>query len=996
MGPQNARLRAGTARRWWCAAFVWLLLFDTAFASDKPVNAYFRETWTTREGLPHNQVNAIAQTPDGYLWFGTWEGLVRYNGLEFQVIDRRNTPALRDNGVRSIRVAPDGALVVGTSRGGVSVLRKGTWSTYGKDEGLAQEEVMDAVLDARGRLWVATESAGLTRIDADRRHVHFEDDSGLPTNVTFGLLRDRDDTVWLATAAGVVHFTDASRKPIVYDTDDGLPDAPVFRIEQMADGTLYVGTERGAYRRVGERFEPVPRLPADGVPSLARDAAGDLWVGTINHGLLRLDEHGVDALSSRKGLPNNRVAALFVDREGSLWAGTNAGLLRLRDAPFTTFNTDQGGLSDDYVRAIVQGRDGSLWIGTSRGLNRWKDAEVVDVLDSADGLPGDSILSLLANDDGSLWVGTYVGGLLRLRDGQVVEHHDTTNGLPGSNQVRALAHGADGALWVGTSRGLVRLRDGEFRLFGASDGLPRDFILALHVARDGAVWVGTANGAARVRNDRIEPLDLHAMHDAQDVFDFHEDADGTLWIATDRGLVRYRNGRMASIGLQQGLPVDTLFQVVDDQAGSLWLTTNRGVLRVARKEADAVLDGRQRTLSVDQFGEADGLASSQCNGGSGPAAIRDAGGRIWVATARGAAVVDPTVLHSYRRHLSPVVIEQVLVDDRPILLQNRLVLPPGTRKLEFRYAGLGFQMPRLLRYRHRLQGIDDTWIERGNQRVAQYTNLAPGKYKFLVTSSAPGLGQGWNPELTTMDIEIRPRFWQHAWFGAACALAIALLVLFYIRWRTRSLRMRAVELETVVDQRTRDLREHTSRLLVADEEKTRLLRQLQDKSEAFERQAREDALTGVRNRRSLDEQLAQAFDAAVRLQQPLSFALLDIDHFKRINDEYSHAAGDEALREVARVLSGALDGDALLARWGGEEFAVLFPMTTLEDARTRCEAARAAIEAMNCDAFAPGWRMTLSGGVCERTGLSHHEKLVSRADQLLYEAKRSGRNRILG
>jgi len=359
--------------------------------------------------------------------------------------------------------------------------------------------------------------------------------------------------------------------------------------------------------------------------------------------------------------------------------------------------------------------------------------------------------------------------------------------------------------------------------------------------------------------------------------------------------------------------------------------------------------------------------------------------------------VDPTVLHSYRRALSPVVIEQVLADDR--VLDDgagRLVLPPGTRKLEFRFAGLNFQTPRLLRYRHRLLGVDDAWVERGNQRVAQYTNLGPGTYRFLVTSSAPGLGQGWNPDTTTLDIEIQPRVWQHAWFAGLCAVAIALLLYAFLRWRTRSLRMRAMELETVVDQRTRDLREQTTRLLVADEEKTRLLRQLQDKSEAFERQAREDALTGVQNRRSLDERLAQSFEIATRMQQPLSFALLDIDQFKRINDEYSHAAGDEALREVARVLSGVLEDDAMLARWGGEEFAVLFPLATVDQARVRCEAARQAIEHMNCDAFAPGWRMTISGGVCERTGLSHHEKLVSRADQLLYEAKRAGRNRIAG
>lgn len=988
---------AGSTRRaWWrlvhAALLLALLLPACAFAG-KPVSAYFRETWTTREGLPHNQVNAIAQTPDGYLWFGTWEGLVRYNGLEFHVFDRRNTPELKDNGIRSIRVAASGALVVGTSRGGVSVLRKGAWRTWTTADGLAQDEVMDALEDRAGRLWVATESAGITRLDG-RRPRQYTRGSGLPSEVMFGLLLDRDGSVWAATAGGVVHFQ--GDRPVTFGAESGLPAVPVFRLVQASDGTLYVGTERGAYRRQGNRFVPLsPLLPADGVPSLVRDVAGELWVGTVNNGLMRLDRDGVERFGSQRGLPNNRVAALFLDREGSLWAGTNAGLLRLRDAPFSTFNREHG-LSDDYVRAMVQSRDGSLWIGTSRGLNRWRSGQVASVSTVADGLPSDSILSLLEDADGNLWAGTYVGGLLQLRDGRLVRQYDTASGMPGSNQVRALAQSADGTLWIGTSRGLVRLRDGRFKLYGTGEGLPREFVLALHAARDGTVWVGTANGAARVVGDRVEPVSLQAMHDAQDVFDFHEDPDGTLWIATDRGLVRHRNRKMRAIGLAEGLPVDTLFQVVDDQAGGLWLTSNRGVLRIGRSDAEAVLDGRRRRLDVDQFGEPDGLASSQCNGGSGPAALRDHAGHIWVATARGAAMVDPKVLHGYRRQLPPVVIEQVLANDRVVALQDRLVLPAGTRKLEFHYAGLTFQMPRLLRYRHRLDSVDANWIERGNQRVAQYTNLGPGRYRFVVSASAPGLGQDWSERDTAMEVRIEPFLWQQPWFLSACALAGGLLVFVIYRWRIGSLAARAARLEAVVDARTRDLREQTVRLVAADGDKSRLLAQLQEKSEAFERQAREDALTGLANRRSLDEQLARAFDAAVRAQAPLGFGLLDIDHFKRINDSYSHAAGDAALRAVAAALREAMDGDGVVARWGGEEFAVLFAGTTLDRARERCEQARRAIEVLDCSDFAPGWKMTISGGVADRTGLAHYEKLVSRADALLYEAKRAGRNRIHG
>lgn len=964
-----------------------------SIAQDKPLTAYFRETWTTRQGLPHNQVNAIAQTPDGYLWFGTWEGLVRYNGLEFHVFDRGNTPALKDNGVRSVRAAEDGAVVIGTSRGGVSVKRGGSWRTWLVKDGLAQEEIMDAMYDREGRLWVATENSGIDVVDGNKV-VHHDTRSGLPSGVTYGLLLDRDGSVWGATAGGLVHFVDG--RAVLPGPASGLPNAPVFRVIQDAAGTLFVGTERGVYKREGQRFVLAsPLLPIDGVPSLAQDLAGNLWVGTVNNGLLRLAKSGVEKFSSLRGLPNNRVASLLIDREGNIWAGTNAGLLRLSDAPFSTWNGDQG-LSDDYVRAVAESRDGSLWIGTSRGLDHIRNGKVEASYTTADGLPSDSVLSLLEDRDGSLLVGSYTAGVLRLRDGKLVAHYDNAHGMPGSNQVRALVQQPDGTVWIGTTRGLVRMRGGKFQHFGMAEGLPREFIISLHLARDGSLWVGTANGAAHIVNDRVQAPDMRGMNGAQDVFDFHEDADGALWLATDRGLLRYRNGKMQVLGLPQGLPIDTLFAVVDDGVGNLWLTSNRGVMRLNRAEAETVLDGRKAKVEIDRFGEADGLASSQCNGGSGPAALRDRNGRIWIATAGGAAVVDPRSLHAYKRQLPPVVIEQVLANDTVMPLRPVLKLPAGTRKLEFHYASLSFQTPRFVRYRYRLQGVDRDWIERGNQRVAQYTNLGPGRYRFVVNASAPGLGHGWSIDTTAIDIEIEPRLWQRPWFMPLIALLAGLLVAGVYRWRLGHLRSRAALLENVVEQRTSDLREQTDKLRESDQEKSILLSRLKEQSEAFERQAREDALTGLGNRRSMDEELARAFELAVQSGKPLSFVLIDIDQFKRINDTYSHAAGDRALTEVARVMRDELGALGRLARWGGEEFAVLFEGLALEEAKRRCERLRWAVERLDCGAFAPGWKMSISAGVAERTGLAHHERLVSRADALLYEAKRAGRNRICG
>ena len=468
---------------------------------EKPISAFYRETWTTRQGLPHNQINAIAQTPDGYLWLGTWEGLVRYNGLEFHQFDRSNTPALKDNGVRSVRAAANGAVVVGTSRGGVAVKQGDRWRTWTRVDGLAQDEILDAVLDRRGRLWVATESMGLSMLE-DGRALQFNVANGrLPSDVVFSLLEDRDGSMWIATAAGLVHVV--GDRAIRVGTLSGLPQAPVFRLLQTRAGVLLVGTERGVYRRdagSGRFVQLSHRLPEDGVPSLAEDGAGHLWIGTINNGLFRLAGSGVEHFTSRRELPNNRVASLLADREGSIWVGTNAGLMRLSDAPFTTWNSEQG-LTDDYVRAVAPAPDGGdldrhrprpqpvarqrhrcrLHQGR-RTAWRFHPQPAAGARRQPAGRHVHRWRTAAAQRQG--------GGALRLRRRHARQQ-------PGP---RACG-GGDGTLWIGTTRGLVRLRGGKFREFGVAQGLPREFIIALHVARDGTLWVGTSNGVARIVGD---------------------------------------------------------------------------------------------------------------------------------------------------------------------------------------------------------------------------------------------------------------------------------------------------------------------------------------------------------------------------------------------------------------------------------------------------------------------------------------------------------------
>jgi diguanylate cyclase (GGDEF)-like protein len=928
---------------------------------------------------------------------GTWEGLVRYNGFEFEVFDRANTPALHDSGVRALAVGADGRLVVGTSRGGVSVRAPdGAWRHLGRDDGLPQDDTMAVLVDRADDLWIATESAGVVRLHAGGAE-RYTAPERLQADITYTVFEAADGGIWVGTVNGPARLQGGASE--LFDGRHGLPYGAVFAFAQDDTGRLFLGTEYGVYVSTFDgRFEPLAAdLPVDAIPSLRIDAQGLLWIGTVNHGLIRYDPGSgrAEAISSIRGLPNNRIASLFIDREGSLWAGTNAGLLQLRDALFQTFGTEQR-LSDDYVRTVLEARDGAIWIGTSRGLNRLAPDGALQAWGTADGLPGDSILSLHEDPDGSLWVGTYASGLARWRDGRVVQRWTREDALPG-NQVRAIVRDGRGALWVGTYRGLARIDDdGATRTWGSAEGLPREYVLALHLARDGRLWVGTAGGAAVLEGERVTAVDLAALDDARDVFGFHEEPDGTLWMATDRGLVRRRpDGALAIVGIAQGLPVATLFQIVADDDDQFWLTTNRGILRLPRQQAARAADTGGRVAELAWFGEADGMASAQNNGGSTPAAMRTRAGALWFATSRGVAIVQPERLLRYRRTPPPVALERLIIDDveRP-LLSDVGALPPGTRKLELHFAGLSYLTPGQVRYRYRLEGFDADWVERGRGRVAQYTNLPPGEYRFRVSAANPG--GDWNPEEATLVFRVDPLPWERpAYWLAGVALLLALAYLLY-RLRVRQLVQREETLLSMVDQRTLDLRQHTERLLQADLEKSALLGQLRQQSEAFERQAREDALTGLPNRRSVEETLAASFALAKREDQPLAVALVDVDHFKAINDRHSHAVGDAALRAIARTMRAVVAPGDVVGRWGGEEFVLVFAGADEAEARLRAERVRAAIEAMDVQALASGLAITASIGVATRSGHANPDRMLSRADAALYEAKREGRNRVCG
>lgn len=949
-----------------------------------------QRVWTTRDGLPHNSINALAQTADGYLWLATWEGLARYNGREFQLFGRELLPPLEDVAMRSLHVDYEGGLWVGGVRGDLLRYHRGQWTRLEPTGAF----VNALLLDRAGRLWVGQEGGGLLRIDPDGSRHHYGRAQGMLGDSVFELVMDSAGRVFAGSSGGLVRIESEHAIEVRYTQAGGNP--AVLGLNTDRSGRLLLSTARGAFRTrtadYADGFDELhPELSGRGVFRMVEAQDGALWVGLSVDGLGRLLDGQLQTLGTADGLPNSRVLSLLLDLDGALWTATNGGLMRLGAAPFSTF-TDGQGLSDNFVRSVLSTCAGELWVGTGRGLNRFREGRLQTPEDPQ--LAEVSVLSLAEDRDGSLLVGTFDRGVLRVRDGRVVEAIDTSRGLP-YNQVRAIAFDGEGQLWIGTIGGLAVWRAGEARVRLLPTGPAGDFFGAILADRSGRVWLGTTQGLDYVAENAAVKAGPALPANARSVFAISADPeDDALWISSDRGLMRLSPDRtsLALIGTRQGLPVEKVFHALADGAGHFWLSTNRGAVRVRRDEAIAVAEGRQPRLAADLFDESHGMASSQCNTGVPPAAV-DAEGNVWIGTAIGAARIRRERLTERTARPLPTVLERAAAEGRALPLDRPARLPPGTSRVDFSVAGLGFVMPERISYRYRLEGFDSDWVERGRLHAVEYTNLAPGSYRLRAQATYAGMA--WESPEALFEFEILPAPWQRPWVQILLGLCVLAAVFGIYRLRVRALRTRAAGLAAAVERKTAELRASTERLLAADGEKTRLMEQLREQAESFERQAREDALTGLANRRAFDETVAREFSRARRMESPLCLAMIDIDHFKHVNDTYSHAAGDEVIVRLAQLMKRQSRGMDVVARWGGEEFALLLPQARLQDALGVCERLRAAFAAERFDAIDPQLRLTISIGLASEEGVATHEQLLVRADAALYAAKRGGRDRVM-
>lgn len=840
---------------------LWLLLPVVVFSQN--MHFSFEHIGTTR-GLSHSNVICTLQDSRGFMWFGTREGLNRYDGYTFTVYKNKvgDDKSLANNLVNGIVEDAKGYLWIGTWGGGLDRYDRRTdeFVHFRHDPNdtasLSSNLVLSLLRDSRGYIWVGTEDGGLNRMDSSGRFVHYlhrQGDAGsLNDNYVKALCEDADHQLWVGTVKGL----DLLERPTgtfrhhVHDPRDpgSINNNSISTIYEDRRHRLWVGTYVGLDlfdRQVG-RFNHYRKdgkssigITNNTINSLAEDGEGNLWIGTENDGLVVLDSTGalhhylhddVDAAS----IGTNSLYAIYRDSKKNMWIGSFSGGIDLvnRDGrKFAVYrhNSSPFSLSDNHILCIYEDRHNNLWVATDGGgLNLFdRKTERFTHYRHEPGNPrsicGDYVLKVMEDSRGNLWIGTWADGLTIFDRRKNAYTHfradpDNPGGL-GSNNIWTFCEDRQQRMWIGTYGGGLDLFDPVHRTFinyCHQDDDPRslanDKIHSVIQDSKGRLWIGTDGGGV----DLFDPLTgtfAHYRHSddrnslcSNYVNNIVEDRAGDLWISTTEGLSRYQvnANQFTTYTVRDGLPDDVVFGVIEDSTGNLWISTNKGVCRWD------ITHHR-----IKNYGVADGL---QANEFKEQAYCKTRSGLLYFGGVNGFNVIAPQIVRT-EPFDPPLVMTSFQVFNREVPIggsgkepsplsmaiteTQHIVLPYKSSVFSFLFASLNYTDPEKRQYAYMLEGFDKGWNYVGTERAATYTNLDPGRYTFKVK----GLNNDgeWSDKVLSLSIQITPAFWTTWWFRSLLLLIIIGSIIIFYRIRINTMNSLTRELERQVQERTERL-----------------------------------------------------------------------------------------------------------------------------------------------------------------------------------------------
>jgi ligand-binding sensor domain-containing protein/signal transduction histidine kinase len=755
-----------------------------------PLTSYVARTWQVQDGLPEQTVQAFAQTKDRYLWIGTTGGLLRFDGVRMVVYDRDNTPAFTENNVFNLSVASDGSLWIATEGGGLIRYKEGTFRSFSAKDGLVNDFVRVVYQDSRGLIWIGTDN-GLFRVSGERIE-RVDNGEAIPQLAVHAICEDSQGSLWVGGSRLLRLSGGAAQE---YRLQGEGSQNRVKSIAETRDGTVWVGTIGGLHQKPpgSDSFRPI-RDTNGTVRFLRETSDGTLWIGTIGHGIYQYWANRYSHLTAPDILPSNTALNLFEDVEKNIWIGTQAGMLRLSQTPIQTVALPDAG---DYdAETVYEDHNGDLWVAAAN-LFRFHKGKVAQV--HFPGISGVRVRNVFRASDGALWIGTEGRGVFRQNESGLA-HYTTKEGLV-NNFVRAFLQSRDGSVWVATDEGVSRWRPEGLTNYQVRDGLCYFSTRTLWEDRYGSVWIGTDRGASHFQGGRfVKDAVTDALRNEK-IWAIREDSDGGLWFGTrSGGLYRWRFGRLTHYTTTQGLASNSIYELLEDGKGNFWLSGPNGISAINRRELDVIAENPSHPLSLILYGISDGLETTQLFGAEKPGGVVTSRDEVWFASNKG--LVRVSLGPTQPPGSVPVVIDQVLADGLEAPGGSSIALAADNSKIEMHYSVIQLRSQERVRFRYRLEGFDKSWTEAASRRVAYYTNLPPGKYRFRVAAFEMN-----NPQqISEASVEIiqKPHFYRTFWFLAGCVLLTAALVWAGHEFRIGQMHAR---FEAVLNERNRLARE---------------------------------------------------------------------------------------------------------------------------------------------------------------------------------------------
>lgn len=784
-----------------------IIIFITIFSSvylygldpSKKLHHYIHRSWQTIDGLPQNSANSIVQTDDGYIWIATQEGLTRFDGLSFKVFSRATNPEILSNDIRYLATSPDGALWITTYSGGAIKYKDSTFTTINVEKGLSENLVKTAYANESGDVWLGTFKNGIN-IVSNGRITHFNSLNGLPDN-SIRAITGSSGNIWVGTLSGIA-LIQKGEVTKIYNENSGLENSNISSLFIDSQGTLWAGTKTGYLHFLkNDRFSgyKVPgSTGTDFVNVIFEDSDRNFWIGT-EKGLHRFRNGSFETFSVEDGLTYNAVRSIFEDREKNLWVGTSGGGINLfSDGQITTLTTSDGLSSGDILPVLVD-KSGNIWAGTANdGLDLITKSGRTKNYSVANGLTDNRILSLFETDNGEIWIGT-VKGLNVLNPAtqkirQIKKGNDVLN-----YSVSSIISMNDGTILAGThGDSLILVRNYEFfKNISRNEGINDRVILSMNKDNNGKFWIGTMNGL--FYTDGISSKEFNTLSglSSNTVYSLFIDSNDSVWAGTDSGLNIVEKGTVHRVLNPDFLYHDSIYSITTDSSGNLWLGSNKGLFKAELSEIFEKTLEKRSDFKFKKYGFSDGMKSIECNGGFTPA-YAHLDGSIIFPTLNGLSVVDLKKEFA-DRPFPNVIIESVFSDDPGFTynFENSIIFKAGAKKFEIKYTAPSFINPSAIKFKYKLDGFDNDFVEAQNRRVAYYTNLRPGEYTFrLLSTNSHGI---WNNEETTLKITILPLFYQtlpfYIFIFSLLIIAISLPVIGYSRNRIKKVEEEKIELE---------------------------------------------------------------------------------------------------------------------------------------------------------------------------------------------------------